>query len=36
MLSQGLADPHILALVCRDQQDEVVAGGIVRVKKVRD
>jgi hypothetical protein len=36
MLGQRLADPHILALVGCDQQNEVVAGGVVRVQEVRD
>ena len=36
MLGQRLANPHILALVCSDEQDEVVTSGIVRVQEVRD
>lgn len=36
MLRERLANPHILALVCADEQDEVVSGGIVGVEQVRD
>lgn len=36
MLSERLANPHILALICTHKQDEVVAGGIVGMKEVRD
>lgn len=36
MLCQRLANPHILAIVGSDEQDEVVSGGIVRVEEVRD
>jgi hypothetical protein len=36
MLSQRLANPHILAVVGTDEQDEIVSGGIVRVEEVCD
>ena len=36
MLSQRLADPHILAFVCANEQDEVIASGVVGVQEVRD
>ena len=36
MLCERLANPYILALICANKQDEVVAGGIVGMKEVRD
>ena len=36
MLSERFANPYILAFVCADKDDEVVARGIVGVEEVRD
>lgn len=36
MLSERFADPHILAFVRADKEDEIVSGSIVGVKEVRD
>jgi hypothetical protein len=36
MLSHGLANPHILAIVGPNEQHKIISGGIVRVKEVRD
>jgi hypothetical protein len=36
VLSQRLTNPYILAIVCADEQYEVISGGIVRVEEVRD
>jgi hypothetical protein len=36
VLSQRLANPDVLAIVCTDEQYKVVSGGIVRVEEVRD
>jgi hypothetical protein len=36
VLRERLANPHILALVCTDEKDEVISGGIVGVEEVCD
>jgi hypothetical protein len=36
VLGQRLANPDILAIVCTNEQYEVIPCGIVRVEKVRD
>jgi hypothetical protein len=36
VLGQRLANPDILAIVCADEQYEIVSCGIVRVEEVRD
>jgi hypothetical protein len=36
MLCERLANPHILALVRADKQNEVISGGIVGVEEIRD
>jgi hypothetical protein len=36
VLGQRLSNPYILAVVGSDEQDEAVAGSIIRVEEVRD
>jgi hypothetical protein len=36
VLGQRLSNPHVLAVVGSDEQDEAVAGSIIRVKEVCD
>ena len=36
MFGQRLSNPHILAFFGANKQDEIVTGGVVGVKEVRD
>lgn len=36
MLGERFANPAVLAVLCADEDDEVVAPGIVRVEEVSD
>jgi hypothetical protein len=36
VLRERLTNPHILSLVCADEQNEVVPGGIIGVEDIRD